>query len=65
MPKFYNEGECPESEIRWHSSAAAPRPLRCSSLEYMPVFAVVAPCGRAAASLSVLSEFLIQDTIDR
>jgi hypothetical protein len=42
--------------------ALHPSSRRCSSLKYLRVFAVVAPCDRGASTLSVLSEFLTQDT---
>jgi len=38
--------------------ASHPRPRRCSSLKYLRVFAVIAPCDRGASTLSLLSEFL-------
>ena len=45
--------ECPESEIRLHSGAPAARSLRCSSLTYLRVCALLAPCDRAAVTPSV------------
>ena len=35
--------------------AGAPPALRCSFLEYCPIFSVVAPCPRGASSVSVLA----------